>query len=66
MEYIEGECLFDFMKVMNDGDGMIEEYGRFIMHQLIDAVEHMHNRDIIHRDIRSDSFMFREDGEIKL
>jgi len=54
------------MKLMNDGDGMIEEYGRFIMHQLVDAVEHMHNRDIIHRDIKPENIIVDEQMNIKL
>jgi len=66
MEYVKGGCLFDFMSVMNDGDGMIEEYGRFLMNQIIDAVEHMHNKGIIHRDIKPENIMVDEHMNIKL
>lgn len=66
MEYVKGGCLFDFMKIMNDGDGMIEEYGRFFMNQILDAIEHMHDKGIIHRDIKPENMMVDEHMNIKV
>ena len=32
MEHVPGETLFDFQELLNEGDGMGESFGRFIMH----------------------------------
>lgn len=40
MEYSESQTLFDLQE--GYGKGLGEKYGKFLMHQLVDALEHMH------------------------
>jgi len=64
MEYCEGQTLFDLW--YKHGKGLGENYGRFLMHQLIDALEHMHSKGIIHRDLKPENIIVDNRMNVKL
>lgn len=64
MEYSEGQTLFDLWA--NHGKGLGEVYGRFLMHQLIDALDHMHSKGVIHRDIKPENIIVDNRMTVKL
>ena len=45
---------------------MGESSGRYIMHQLLNAVEYIHERGIIHRDIKPENILIDDEMRIKL
>lgn len=53
--------------MLNDnGNGMGERKSRFILHQLIDAIEYMHEQGIVHRDLKPENIMVDEGMNVKL
>jgi len=67
MEFVNGETLFDLNESLNtDNEGMGEDIGRFFMHQLLDAIEYMHDLGIIHRDLKPENILIDEHMNIKL
>ena len=52
-EYVEHN-LFDFCKTMG---GMGEEAGKFFLHQIINVLEYIHNKEIAHRDIKLENIL---------
>ena len=46
--------------------GFGENYGRIIFESLLDAIEYLHNNNIVHRDIKVDNIMLSNDLNIKL
>ncbi|WAS90538.1 serine/threonine protein kinase [Nannocystis punicea] len=65
MEYISGRPLSKVVEESPEGRLGLEA-AVLIVTQLIDAVEHAHGQDIIHRDIKPDNILIREDGELYL
>ncbi len=62
MEYLEGE---DLAQVLQRGTLTFEERIRTLM-QILDALEHAHNKGVIHRDIKPGNVRRLPDGTIKL
>jgi hypothetical protein len=62
MEYLEGE---DLAQVLNRGGLTFEERIRTLM-QILDALDHAHNKGVIHRDIKPSNVRRLPNGTIKL
>lgn len=63
MEYIEGKTLKQLIK--QHGPLSVGETID-VMEQLVSAVEHAHSRQVIHRDIKPQNIIVRNDGTVKL
>ncbi|MDR3215395.1 MAG: Stk1 family PASTA domain-containing Ser/Thr kinase [Bacilli bacterium] len=63
MEYIEGKTLKQLIK--QHGPLSVAETIN-VMEQLVSAVEHAHSRGVIHRDIKPQNVIVRNDGTVKL
>ncbi len=58
LEYVQGGLLlFDLCQTVGAAGGFGEESGRYLFTQLLDAVEHMHSRNIAHRDIKLENVL---------
>jgi serine/threonine protein kinase len=45
---------------------MGEDYGRFFLGQMIDVLEHMQNKGVVHRDLKLDNILVDEQMNLKL
>lgn len=69
MEYIEGETLEDYtLRVLDENKGFIREsIVKKIFHQIVQAVELLHNLGICHRDLKPDNLLYNsKTGNVKL
>ena len=67
--------LWIFIELMNDAltkyvqtlhKSYSEKIVKFVCKKTLEGLEFMHNRHIIHRDIKSDNILFNSKGEVKL
>ena len=63
MEYVEGPLLFDMTQKMGS---MGEEMGRFFAKQLIDQIEYLNSKNIVHRDIKLENILIDDKMNLKL
>jgi len=63
MEFVQGGLLFDLCQTMG---AMGEDAGRFFLWQLIDSVEYMHTRRVVHRDLKLENILIDEQLNLKL
>ncbi|KAH9374904.1 hypothetical protein HPB48_021333 [Haemaphysalis longicornis] len=63
MEYI---CGVDLMRVMDKAVYLPTEQCRIVMAQLILAIEHMHLRGLLHRDIKVSNMLILPGGRVKV
>ncbi|RHZ89051.1 hypothetical protein Glove_19g94 [Diversispora epigaea] len=63
MELCSNQSLFEM--VINRGE-LTEPEVRFYMLQLLDAVEYMHDRNILHRDLKLENIFISEDMDLKV
>jgi len=62
VEYVDGDGMYNScMNKMMDCDA-VKDYGL----QLLDAVVHMHDRSVIHRDLNPRNIITKQNGQIKL
>ena len=65
MEHIGGGELFD--KITSSENGVFtEDMAAHYMKKLLGAVNHMHSKGIIHRDIKAENIMISKEDEIKI
>lgn len=63
MEFIQGGLLFDLCQTMG---AMGEDAGRFFLHQMLDSVEFMHTRRVVHRDLKLENILIDDNLNLKL
>lgn len=63
MEYVQGGLLFDFCQSFG---AMGEDVGRFFLAQLLDAVEYMHERKVVHRDLKLENILIDDNFNLKI
>eukprot|EP01103_Thecamoeba_quadrilineata_P012296 TRINITY_DN3135_c0_g1_i1.p1 TRINITY_DN3135_c0_g1~~TRINITY_DN3135_c0_g1_i1.p1 ORF type:complete len:955 (+),score=231.07 TRINITY_DN3135_c0_g1_i1:50-2914(+) len=63
MEYMDGS---DLSAIIGNCHPLSEEIIATICKEMLDALRHLHAKNIIHRDIKSDNIMLKSDGTIKL
>jgi len=63
MEYVQGGLLFDLCQLLSN---MGEDAGRFFLMQLLDSVEYMHNKQVVHRDLKLENILIDSDLNMKI
>ena len=64
MELMPGGCLTDI--VQDRSINLSEKVIAQIMKQTLEGLEYIHNKHIIHRDIKSDNVLIGARGEVKI
>lgn len=59
MEYVDGNCIYDFLK---ENPAKID----YVFEQIIDAFLYLENHQILHRDIRSENILVNTEGQVKV
>ncbi|OMJ25901.1 Serine/threonine-protein kinase SMU1 [Smittium culicis] len=62
MEYMEGGCLTDLVA----SNLMSERQIATVCRETLEGLKHLHNKGVIHRDIKSDNVLLSMNGDIKL
>ncbi|MBX7103807.1 MAG: serine/threonine protein kinase [Gemmataceae bacterium] len=67
MEYVPGQTLYSkVMRLKKAGKGLgWRQVARWAL-DAVDALEHLHSREIVHRDVKPGNIMIRPDGRLKL
>ena len=63
MEFVDG-C--DLTQVIDVCHPFEEDAIARIALEVLEGLEHLHSKDIIHRDIKSDNVMLNNSGQVKL
>ncbi|KAI8644628.1 kinase-like domain-containing protein [Parasitella parasitica] len=61
MDLCEQGDLFDYVD-----DGVDNAHCHVLYSQILEAIEHMHEKDLYHRDIKLENVLLHEDGSIKV
>ena len=64
VELMEGGALTDM--ILENMGKISEEVCAYIIKQVLQGLNFLHSKSIIHRDIKSDNILFNKDGAIKL
>ena len=63
MEFVQGGLLFDLCQSMS---AMGEDAGRFFLTQMLDSVDFMHSRRVVHRDLKLENILIDDNLNLKL
>lgn len=63
MEFVKGGLLFDLCQMIG---AMGEDIGRFFAIQMLDAVEHMHRKRVVHRDLKLENVLLDQQLNLKI
>jgi len=63
MEFVQGGLLFDLCQMMG---AMGENAGRFFLIQLLDSLDYMHERKIVHRDLKLENILIDDNLDLKV
>jgi serine/threonine protein kinase len=63
MECVQGGLLFDLCQLMGS---MGEDAGRFFALQMLDALEYMHSKRVVHRDLKLENILMDENLNMKI
>ena len=63
MEFVQGGLLFDLCQTMG---AMGEDAGRFFLLQMVDSMEYMHSRRVVHRDLKLENILIDEQLNLKI
>lgn len=64
LELAKGGDLFNYIFALNKG--FSEPIARYYFHQLINAVEFMHNNNVVHRDLKLENLLLDENYNLKI
>ena len=69
MEHAGRDTLLTYLVALDDAEGMTEEEKMNIKHelirQLVDAVAHVHSRDVVFRDLKHENVMVTSDDDLR-
>jgi formylglycine-generating enzyme required for sulfatase activity len=63
MEYVQGETI---KQLVQHKGALSEQVAMKLLLQLLDAVEELHNKDMLHRDIKPDNVLITPEGRVVL
>jgi len=63
LEYIPGGLLFDVCQTLG---GMGEENGKFFLSQMLDVLEYMHGKGVVHRDLKLENILVDDAMNLKV
>jgi len=66
MEYIEGETLKSHITNLKSGSGILYNKAADWLNQIAHGLKAAHDKNIIHRDIKSENIMIAKDGQLKI
>lgn len=63
MEFVQGGLLFDLCQTMG---AMGEDVGRFFFKQMVESMEYMHSRRVVHRDLKLENILIDDKLNLKI
>lgn len=64
LELMDGGALTNMLEELSGG--VSEKFCRYVSYKVLQGLKYLHDRHILHRDIKSDNILFSEQGDIKL
>lgn len=63
LEYVSGGLLFDVCQTLG---GMGEEGGRYFMTQMLDVLQYVHGKGVVHRDLKLENILVDDKMNLKV
>ena len=63
LEYVSGGLLFDLCQTLG---GMGEDAGRFFLRQLVDVLDYIQSKGVVHRDLKLENILLDESLNLKV